>query len=168
MTLMDPANSAVPTSGGTARWSRQIDAAARETGVPAALIHAVMLQESGGNQHARSPVGARGLMQFMPGTAAAMGINPDDPAQAIMGGARYLAQHYAKFGNWVDAIAAYNGGPGANKRSKDKGHEHQRLWQNPNNWKNADLSKPQGSSYGQTAHYVQTITNHLNNSQKRR
>lgn len=105
--------SAQKVSGGTARWAKQITAASQATGVPEAIIRAVMRQESGGNPSARSPVGAIGLMQFMPGTAAGMGINPADPDQAVLAGAKYLKANYEKFGSWKKAIAAYNAGPGA-------------------------------------------------------
>jgi hypothetical protein len=51
-------------------------------------------------------------MQLMPGTAAGLGVNPNDPAQNLAGGRAYLAQLYSQFGNWHDALAAYNWGPG--------------------------------------------------------
>jgi hypothetical protein len=60
-----------------------------------------------------SPAGALGIMQFMPGTAAEMGIDPCKPAEAIPAGARYLLQQYDTFGSWELALAAYNAGPGA-------------------------------------------------------
>ena len=82
-------------------------------GVPAALLAAVAHQESGFNQNARSSAGAVGLMQFMPGTAAGLGVNPLDPNSSINGAARYLAGLYHQFGTWSLALAAYNAGPGA-------------------------------------------------------
>lgn len=98
-------------------WQAAIQAAAAQTGVPAALLSSVMRQESGGNPWAVSPVGAIGLMQLMPATAAGLGVNPWNPAQNILGGARYLAEQLARFqGNVPDALAAYNAGPGAVQR----------------------------------------------------
>lgn len=86
-------------------------------GVPAELIKAVMLVESGMNPKARSPKGAQGLMQLMPGTAGDLGVdNAWDPEQNIMGGARYLAQQLDTFSDRRLALAAYNAGPGAVRR----------------------------------------------------
>ncbi len=71
-------------------------------------------QESGFNPNAGSPAGAQGIAQFMPGTAASMGINPYDPAQALSGAARLMASLSAQFGgDYAKALAAYNAGPGA-------------------------------------------------------
>jgi cell wall-associated NlpC family hydrolase len=53
-------------------------------------------------------------MQLMPATAHGLGVeNPLDPHQNIMGGAKYLRDQFEKFGNWREALAAYNAGPGA-------------------------------------------------------
>jgi cell wall-associated NlpC family hydrolase len=82
-------------------------------GVPAALLAAVAKTESAFNPQAVSPAGARGLMQFMPGTAADLGINPLVPSEAVNGAARYLATHLRTFGSVDVALAAYNAGPGA-------------------------------------------------------
>ena len=90
-----------------------IEAAAASTGLPAALIDAVVRTESGYRPRARSRVGAMGLMQLMPGTAREMGVrDPFDPRQNVLGGARYLKKLYDKYGNFRLAVAAYNAGPG--------------------------------------------------------
>lgn len=60
----------------------------------------------------KSPVGAVGIAQFMPKTAAELGVNPTDPMSSIDGAGRYLSQLYAQFGNWPEAVAAYNWGMG--------------------------------------------------------
>ncbi len=91
--------------------------AANATKVPAELIKAVMLVESGMNPRARSPKGARGLMQLMPGTASDLGVADSyDPEQNVHGGARYLRRMLDTFGDNRRAIAAYNAGPGAVQR----------------------------------------------------
>ena len=81
-----------------------------------ALLQALIWQESRFSIGARSPVGAFGLTQIMPGTASDLGINPeyyDSPYLQVTGGARYLAAQLATFdGNVVNALAAYNAGPG--------------------------------------------------------
>lgn len=74
----------------------------------------VMIQtESGFNDLARSSVGAIGLAQLMPGTARMLGVDPNDKAQNLDGGARYLIAQIAEFGTLSLAVAAYNAGPGA-------------------------------------------------------
>ncbi len=80
------------------------------------LLQALIWQESRFTIGARSPVGAFGLTQIMPGTAGDLGIYPayyDSPYLQVEGGARYLAQMLAMFdGNIIYALGAYNAGPG--------------------------------------------------------
>lgn len=94
------------------KYDSHIEAAATENNVEAALIRAVITVESGYNASARSPKGAIGLMQLMPDTARRYGVkNIRDPGQNIHGGARYLRDLMALFGNDLKLVlAAYNAG----------------------------------------------------------
>jgi hypothetical protein len=90
--------------------------AADRYGVDASLLAAVASQESGFDSQAVSSAGAQGLMQFMPSTAAGLGVNPLDPNSAIDGAARYLSSLTKQFGSTDLALAAYNAGPGTVSR----------------------------------------------------
>jgi len=103
--------------GASTPYAAEIDAAAAKYNVDPALLRGLIRQESNFNANATSPAGARGLTQLMPGTAAALGVDPSVPAQAIEGGAKYLRQQLDRFGNDpAKALAAYNAGPGAVQR----------------------------------------------------
>ena len=103
-------------SGATrARFAGHIQAAAQAANLDPLLLHAVISAESGYDALARSPRGARGLMQLMPDTARRYGVrNPLDPEQNIYGGAAYLRDLLTLFGNDLKlALAAYNAGEGS-------------------------------------------------------
>jgi len=91
--------------------------AAIHNGLPPAIVHSVAKAESGYHVDAVSPKGAIGLMQLMPGTAAALNADPHDPEQNVEAGARYLRDLLLKYQNdphqVSKALAAYNAGPGA-------------------------------------------------------
>jgi len=94
-----------------------IGQAASEAGISSDLLEALVAIESGFNPRAVSPKGAQGLTQLMPATARGLGVSdPFDPLQNLRGGARYLAQMLARFGDVKLALAAYNAGPGAVER----------------------------------------------------
>jgi len=81
-------------------------------GINPNLAVSVAAQESGMNPNAVNPTsGAVGMMQLMPGTAAALRVNPHDVMSNIVGGVRYLREQLANFGDEVKALAAYNWGP---------------------------------------------------------
>ncbi len=93
-------------------FGEEIYAAHQATGVQTHLIVTVIGIESNGNPKAVSPVGAQGLMQLMPETAGRFGVEDSfDPAQNVMGGAKYLAFLMNHFeGDHVLALAGYNAG----------------------------------------------------------
>ena len=83
------------------------------------LIIALIVQESGFNEYAVSPAGAKGLMQLMPETAKELGVtNPYDAEESIAGATRYLRSLYdlypeSSHPNRIRiALASYNGGRG--------------------------------------------------------
>ena len=94
-------------------WAAAIDAAAGTHGLDGRLFAALVWTESGFDANAVSWAGAIGLAQLMPGTAAALGVDPWIPEQNLDGGARYLAAQYTRFGSIELALAAYNAGPNA-------------------------------------------------------
>jgi peptidoglycan DL-endopeptidase CwlO len=118
-----PAGSASAVSGAAAGASLSgvpyadlFTRAGSRHGVDPALLAAVAQQESGFDASAVSPAGAQGLMQFMPATARGLGVDPFDPASAVDGAARYLADLTRQFGSTELGLAAYNAGPGTVRR----------------------------------------------------
>ncbi|EHV1571240.1 transglycosylase SLT domain-containing protein [Salmonella enterica] len=84
--------------------------------LPAGLLKSVAITESGGNQFAVSGAGAKGLFQFMDGTARDMGLRGNDvfdPEKAAQAAAKYLSQLLrANGGDLSKALASYNWGIG--------------------------------------------------------
>ena len=89
-----------------------IQSMAPSYGVPPSLALALAQAESSLNPNAISSKGAIGLFQLMPATAASLHVDPTDPTQNIQGGLAYLQQLYNQYGNWTQALQAYNWGPG--------------------------------------------------------
>lgn len=106
------AQTEVAEAAGPASWRDYVARLAAKYDISPKLLEAVVWQESRWNQSAKSPAGARGLAQLMPGTARMMGIDPDDPHANLDGGARYLRMQLDRFDGDVEkALAAYNAGP---------------------------------------------------------
>ncbi|WP_082516106.1 lytic transglycosylase domain-containing protein [Sphingomonas sp. Leaf412] len=124
------------------------------------MIHAISRQESQFDRAARSPVGATGLMQLMPGTAreqaGKLGLPYDqarlstDTGYNIQLGSGYFQRIFANYGSYPLAIAAYNAGPG-----------------NVNKWLRANGDPRTGAvdmvdwieaiPFGETKNYVQRV-----------
>jgi hypothetical protein len=110
---------------------------AHSNDLPLPFFIRLLFQESGFKPDVVSRAGAQGIAQFMPETAATVGLNnPFDPIQAIAASARLLGDLVRRFGNLGLAAAAYNAGP---RRIQD--------------W----LAK-KGKLPEETQHYVKTIT----------
>lgn len=93
--------------------SSLIEEQARSHGIDPLIIEIIVAHESAFNPSATSGVGAQGLMQLMPETAADLGVsNAYDPVQNVAAGTRYFASLYRQFGDLALALAAYNAGPG--------------------------------------------------------
>ncbi|HBB8700724.1 TPA: transglycosylase SLT domain-containing protein [Escherichia coli] len=88
--------------------------------LPAGLLKSVAITESGGNQFAVSGAGAKGLFQFMDGTARDMGLRGNDvfdPEKSAQAAAKYLSQLLRQNGGDLSkALASYNWGIGNVKR----------------------------------------------------
>ena len=114
-----------------------IEREAKRVGMSPHFFARLLHRESLLDPTARSPVGATGIAQFMPRTAAEMRLDdPGDVTRAIPASADLLAKLRAGFGSWPLAAAAYNAGPGRVRR-----------------WLAGEASLP-----GETRAYVHAIT----------
>ena len=97
-------------------YDHLIERASHRHGVDARIVKAVIQAESSFQPRARSPKGAMGLMQLMPGTARQyQSPNPFDPASNIEAGTKYLSRLLREF-DLPLALAAYNAGENAVRR----------------------------------------------------
>jgi soluble lytic murein transglycosylase-like protein len=98
------------------RYDAMIQRVASRRRVDPLLLHAVIDQESRYRADARSPVGAHGLMQLMPGTARMLNVSASNAEANVDGGARLLRQLHGRFNDFNLTLAAYNAGEGAVRR----------------------------------------------------
>jgi soluble lytic murein transglycosylase-like protein len=99
------------------RYRGAFELAARDTELPLPLLVAVARVESRVDQAARSSRGAQGLLQVLPSTAQALGLDASSAQTNVLAGARYLRQLLVRFGSADLALAAYNAGPAAVARA---------------------------------------------------
>jgi len=128
-----------PLSGEISPYDNLIRKYANRYGFDWRLVTAQMYQESGFDPKAKSPAGAKGLMQMMPRTAKAMGVSKiADPDQSIKGGLKYMSWLRERFSSDIPiaerqlfTLAAYNAGAGhvhdARRLAEQLGHD-------PNRW----------------------------------
>ena len=109
----------VAVSAVPARYAAAVEQLSQLNHLSPALLEALVWQESRWHAGARSPAGAIGLAQLMPGTARDLGVDPRDPTANLAGGARYLRQQLDRFDGDIElALAAYNAGPGRVMRDR--------------------------------------------------
>jgi hypothetical protein len=94
-------------------YRRKARKEARAAGINPTLFERQIGAESNFDPHAGSGAGARGIAQFMPATARSLGVNPDNPNEALKGAANLMARYLKQYGgDWKKALTAYNAGPG--------------------------------------------------------
>ena len=96
-----------------------VEVVAKSTSIPIHLFYGLIREESYFDAGIRSHSGAVGLTQLMPDTARDMAnrmglgvIDLRNPEENLLIGAVYLSYLYKQFGNWLDALLAYNSGLG--------------------------------------------------------
>jgi membrane-bound lytic murein transglycosylase B len=119
-----PAADTAHTATVPAGLAAEFIAAGHTYHVPPAVLAAVAQVESGmGSNRGPSSAGAIGLMQFEPGTASDLGINPRNDREAIWGAAKYLHQlGYST--DPVHALSSYNAGPAATGAARAQGNAY--------------------------------------------
>jgi soluble lytic murein transglycosylase-like protein len=110
--LPAPAKPPAPAWDRDVPFAKHVRDAAKASNVRPELLHALIRTESNYQSGARSPAGALGLMQLMPGVLQRYNVrDPLDPRQNIHAGARYLRDLLDRFqDNMTLVLAAYNAG----------------------------------------------------------
>lgn len=99
------------------RFRAAFEAAADDARLPASLLAAVAHVESRFQPNAVSPKGAIGLLQVLPSTGRALGLDVSRPDANVLAGARFLRLMLDRFRSADVALAAYNAGPAAVERA---------------------------------------------------
>jgi hypothetical protein len=128
------------------------------------LLQAIQMHEdAGGDPHAVGPPNksgelARGVMQFLPSTAAQYGVNPDDPGSAILGAGAYLAKLRQDHNDDLRAMLAQYGGGGATAYADKVLNTYRQLQQSwgikPGGAAPDDAAQPPASSPGADASFT--------------
>lgn len=100
-----------------------VESVGKIKGLPSNLLTAILAQESGGNNSAKSPTGAIGAFQTTGIFRKTYGLSQsdavDNPEKVAASASKALQSAYETFGNWRDAAMAYNGGVAGTKALKD-------------------------------------------------
>ncbi|ROQ00972.1 soluble lytic murein transglycosylase [Stella humosa] len=131
----------------------------------AALVNAVIRQESMFDPYAVSSAGARGLMQLMPGTARQLAKQmvenhsdqrlTADPAYNVALGSRYLADQIRDFnGSYILAVAGYNAGPARSR-------QWVQTYGDPRNGGVDPIDWVESIPFNETRNYVQRVMENL-------
>ncbi len=105
--------SRAPTNLAKSQYVATAVSDASAIGIPPAYFTEQIQVESGYNPKARSPAGAEGIAQFLPGTAAGLGIDPWNPPQALQAASKLMAAYTTSWGgDYAAALAQYNAGEG--------------------------------------------------------
>jgi len=141
-----------------ANYRRVARRAARKHGLDPRIFERQIQQESGFNPSARSPAGASGIAQIMPGTAKGWGVDPMNPRAALNAAARNMASYVRKYGSYENALRAYNAGPGNIQRSKGFGETNAYVRTILGGHDPRKLGQPQNDGRGGTTGSTTTTT----------
>jgi soluble lytic murein transglycosylase-like protein len=119
-----------PTEGSGNPYVAVAMEAAVQVGLSPEIFVRQIQVESGFNPAAVSPAGAVGIAQFLPSTAAGLGIDPWNPEAALRGAARLMASYVQQYhGDYAKALAAYNAGTGGVEQAISLCAATSRPWQ---------------------------------------
>lgn len=108
-----PQGALAEMAAGTAKQRKIINKAAKKYGIKPSILYGVWGAETNFSQNlSTSSAGAQGPFQFMPGTAAGMGVDPHNFKSAAFGAADYLSQYKGRGRKGM--LGAYNAGPAGN------------------------------------------------------
>jgi soluble lytic murein transglycosylase-like protein len=111
-------------------WVPVINQAESAAGIPANLLARMAYEESSFRQDVidgsiASSAGAQGILQLEPASFPALRLTPpystQDTSDQISAAAAYLSQLYSEFGDWSQAVGAYNAGPGTMSNALSSG-----------------------------------------------
>ncbi|BCL78459.1 lytic transglycosylase domain-containing protein [Ktedonobacteria bacterium brp13] len=116
------ANAPIVVTQSSGYYQNMAVQAAENAGINPTYFTRQIQLESNFNPNAQSGAGAIGIAQFMPGTAASIGVNPYNPQASLNGAAQLMARLSHEFGgDYSKALAAYNTGEGTVINAEQRG-----------------------------------------------